>query len=724
MCHSKSNSASTVTRVNDTLHYTLYKYYERWRGSNGRNVAEELPASDETSPSPSHFSHCRSVTHITPVDHSMKSPTEEAGPGDCLDDAIPYEKLQPGKPPIPIIVARRPSSARLSHPLMRPENSPEPSLSESPVDSHTTPPTDLESTASLKNTLGSPLQTLQTDGHGKVALSPFLKIRKWSGQKIPLSKETVETPAVSVGPFLGITTSVPNSSFDNLTSPDHVQFSNRGSMLIGGKRANETNGRVGHQSRPSAGRRQLASSNSTPSVAVTSVRVLSMDDEMESRKVRSMYDVGVEYDTSMNNLRPMSSAVDEDAKVQDTQNLPNPDANLPVPSLFMQNLNASRTTLNSRTGSSIRREDHELAGGIEDWEDINGEDIDRYGFIVPRVLSANISLPIVPPERTSLQRCSSSLQLASEAPRRQHSKLGRSTSVSRSVRLTTSRLSGRRLSQRRPPSSRGSYQSSTSRSISRIRSVANRLPYNRERRCVDEAGDMLTLPPGLADIAENEEGGKAANEAKRREWEREDKWKKMAKLARSNRDGGGMVFEFDTRSPKLISRTWKGIPDRWRATAWHAFLTASAKKQSESLSDHEIINVFHELIEQSSPDDVQIDIDVPRTISSHIMFRKRYRGGQRLLFRVLHCMSIHFPDTGYVQGMAALAATMLCYYDEEMAFVMLVRMWQLRGVARLYQSGFEGLMEALDEFEKNWLVGSEVAKKLVSPYLFYDMLAS
>ncbi len=62
--------------------------------------------------------------------------------------------------------------------------------------------------------------------------------------------------------------------------------------------------------------------------------------------------------------------------------------------------------------------------------------------------------------------------------------------------------------------------------------------------------------------------------------------------------------------------------------------------------------------------------------------------------------------------MAALAATLLCYYDEEMAFVMLVRLWQLRGLERLYQSGFDGLMQALEEFEKRWLANGEVAVKL------------
>lgn len=173
-----------------------------------------------------------------------------------------------------------------------------------------------------------------------------------------------------------------------------------------------------------------------------------------------------------------------------------------------------------------------------------------------------------------------------------------------------------------------------------------------------------------------------------------------------------MAFTFNTQDPKLTERTWKGIPDKWRATAWHAFLTASAKTRSDSISDEELIAAFEEYQMQSSPDDVQIDIDVPRTINSHIMFRRRYRGGQRLLFRVLHAMSLHFGDTGYVQGMAALAATLLAYYQEEKAFVMLVRLWELRGLDELYKSGFGGLMAALDDFEKQWLGAGELAKKL------------
>ena len=88
-------------------------------------------------------------------------------------------------------------------------------------------------------------------------------------------------------------------------------------------------------------------------------------------------------------------------------------------------------------------------------------------------------------------------------------------------------------------------------------------------------------------------------------------------------------------------------------------------------------------------------------------------------------MSLYFPETGYVQGMASLAATLLCYYDEENTFVMLARVWQLRGLKHLYESGFGGLMDALEQFERDWLRDGEVAKKLVniicilSPFLCF-----
>jgi hypothetical protein len=232
---------------------------------------------------------------------------------------------------------------------------------------------------------------------------------------------------------------------------------------------------------------------------------------------------------------------------------------------------------------------------------------------------------------------------------------------------------------------------------------------------MDEAGDMLTVSPSLQDINEEAKVEKISEALKRKEWERSEKWRKMAKNVKKGNQGEGMEFEFDPKNPKVIERTWKGIPDRWRSAAWWSFMAASAKNCKGSPVEADIIADFHRLQEKTSPDDVQIDLDVPRTINRHIMFRKRYRGGQRLLFRVLHAISIYYPNTGYVQGMASLAATLLCYFDEEKCFVMMVRMWQLRGLDRLYQPGFEGLLSALKEFDELWL-NKDVAEKLVRAY--------
>ena len=533
-----------------------------------------------------------------------------------------------------------------------------------------------------------------------------------------LAEDQPGPPIETQVPFMSILTEIPTGSFEDLTIPGQVDFSKRGSMLIGGKKANKVNKEALGNGRVVGSRRKQNGSALAPPFSIPK-RILSADDEALSQKVRSLYerredkaervtgsDNHTVYGKPEEAIRQTSLRLSTiSTKIPEI--LTNGVVSDPNPSTYGTNTN--------HTANARMKESNELAGGIEDWEDLAGGDVDRYGFIVPRKISSQASSVNshgpTSSELPRVQRMSTLLQLTSNDPRRQRSTLRKpSKSPARSTEIPSSRPASHIV---RPTSSQSSYRTINGKE-SRRRSAANRLPHNKDRRCVDEAGDMLTLPPGLADIAEDEEGSKAAEDVRKREREREDKWRKMAKVVKMNRLGGGMVFEFDTRSPKVVERTWKGIPDRWRATAWHAFLTASAKKRKGSPSDDELIVVFKTLVDQSSPDDVQIDIDVPRTINSHIMFRRRYRGGQRLLFRVLHCLSIYFPDTGYVQGMAALAATLLCYFDEEMTFVMLVRLWQLRGLERLYQFGFEGLMQALEEFEKDWLVNGEVAAKLVS----------
>lgn len=440
-------------------------------------------------------------------------------------------------------------------------------------------------------------------------------------------------------------------------------------------------------------------------------RVLSADESMLSRKVRAMYKHGCEGAAGWDDVEEESESVQTsfvDSSVADT---PINGSSLTVD----RNREDTLSLRSSNRESTIIRETTEIAGGLEDWTDVDGGEVDRYGFILPKKTGSRGSGNALDgPDEPRIQRVSTALQLVSEEPRKRG--MRRSASRARSTRSASATISSprRRRSQKSSKAQGSVFSNQTGRSAAQrpLRQAANRLPHNRDRRLMDEASDMLKLPPGLADLAEQEEGGKADQAMKAKEIEREEKWRKMAKVVQTGAKGGGMMFEFDVKDPKVISRTWKGIPDRWRGTAWYAFLAASSKADKDSPTDEELIESFYELQEESSADDMQIDVDVPRTINRHIMFRRRYRGGQRLLFRVLHAMSLYLPDTGYVQGMAALAATLLCYYEEDKAFVMLVRLWMFRGLERLYESGFHGLMDALEDFETNWLRGGEVAKKL------------
>ena len=630
--------------------------------------------------------------------------------GDDSFQAIPYEKTQAAEPPIPIKTtsasfnlprkqsnALQPPNPAGSQPRSLPSTPPKingyfrrdsglaPSTSATVRDSRTTFATEPDSAPSPKIAPSLPTSVVSEESLSNVPKTA----RRWdawkrrgNGQHSPSIQTSLEK----------IATEIPTGRLDDLTAPGQIEFSNRGSMLLSGKKVNQVHSHPFTHARGLGGR-SLQNVSVIPPAFTVPIRIMSTDDELVSQKVRSMYAAGTDRDSdvaSQRNARSLAVGGTSEGHV------------------LADGKPGKTQTVRSARSSLIVRDEYEVAGGMEDWEDLDDSEVDRYGFIIPRSSPSPGLGQGVAAEHQRVRRVTTSLQVASEAPRRQRSTIRRKASTTRSTNTPAS-ASSRSLR----PASRNSHSGSLGGVPSKLRVATNWLPYNKDRRAMDEAADMLTLPPGLADIAEDV-CVKAADEARRKEWEREDKWTKMAKVVNNRRDGGGMTFEFDTSSPKLIERTWKGIPDRWRATAWHAFLTSSAKKRSGSPADEELIATFHDLLEQSSADDFQIDIDVPRTINRHIMFRRRYRGGQRSLFRVLHCLSIYFPDTGYVQGMATLAATLLCYFDEEMSFVMLIRMWQLRGLERLYQSGFAGLMQALEEFENEWLGRKEIASKLVS----------
>ncbi|SPJ75158.1 uncharacterized protein FTOL_04889 [Fusarium torulosum] len=424
--------------------------------------------------------------------------------------------------------------------------------------------------------------------------------------------------------------------------------------------------------------------SSTPNILV-----LAADVEKESQKVRSLYTVGDGSHGEPGKRRSYCERLEPTPEVPSEENELDPAQSHLSPAWQMP-ASGSSSSLRSRVG------------GLEDWNDLEGAHVDRYGFItLPPPPGTRIGTP------TETRSASGSPRKRSILQRRDPYSL--TSTLSGSGRRTpTRKVSARSLNTQ---TSELSVSTSLRSSRSVIRQASNLLPHNRDRRWMDEAGDMLDAAPSLQDIVDEIQAEKLTEVMKRKEWERSEKWRRMAKVVRKGGEGEGMEFEFDTKNPKLIERTWKGIPDRWRAAAWWSFMATSARAHEGMMLEDNIVAEFHRLQLRSSPDDVQIDLDVPRTISRHIMFRRRYRGGQRLLFRVLHAISIYYPETGYVQGMASLAATLLCYFDEEKCFVMLVRMWQLRGLARLYRPGFEELMAAMSDFSKHWL-HKEVASKL------------
>ncbi|KAG6002082.1 hypothetical protein E4U21_003462 [Claviceps maximensis] len=574
---------------------------------------------------------------------------------------------------------------------------------------------------------------------------------------VGVDAESPAAPALAAD-FAQIAISIPTESLLDDDFMTGFEFSKRGSLMFGGKRAaatatatvaataaggddndnNDDDDKTAPQPQPPSPK-DLTSSNTqaanialpTPTLAVPvamaaptppppnssdkpqpahqllqpphptsppDIRVLSPDIEKESQKVRSLYETsdamnwedGARF-SFCEHLEPTPEVpIEEDSHVS---------AHDAIPGLAFAGPRSASSF--SQHGDHGLRREHELAGGLEYWEDVDGADVDRYGFILP---------PRLPTSRTSTPP--DELKSAQYSPRRRHV-LQKRDPMGFSSQLGGGRAPSRKVSARSlntVNSERSAASMRSTRSV--IRTASNLLPHNRNRRWMDEAGDMLTVSPNLQDSVEEAQVEKISESLKRKEWERAEKWRKMAKVVSQGEQGEGMEFEFDARNPKLVERTWKGIPDRWRAAAWWSFLATSARETKGSPSVEHIMQSFRQLQERSSPDDTQIDLDVPRTISRHIMFRRRYRGGQRLLFRVLHALSIYYPETGYVQGMASLAATLLCYFDEEKAFVMLVRMWDLRGLERLYRPpDFQGLMNALGEFERAWL-SKPVSEKL------------
>ncbi|GAA5881086.1 hypothetical protein JCM3774_003007 [Rhodotorula dairenensis] len=200
------------------------------------------------------------------------------------------------------------------------------------------------------------------------------------------------------------------------------------------------------------------------------------------------------------------------------------------------------------------------------------------------------------------------------------------------------------------------------------------------------------------------------------ETKRIDKWAAMLSVAR--RDSGGNAQDWTVASSwwhgrvpgggggqsgkyrKLQRRVFKGIPDRWRRAVWGLMM----EKMADEVALESRIRVptlaeleaeYERLVQEPYVQDVQIDLDVPRTISGHVLFHTRYGQGQRALFHVLHAFGLRSEDVGgYCQGMGPIAATLLCYFEPERAYAGLARLFDQYRLSHIFAPGFPGLHEA------------------------------
>ncbi|KAK3844046.1 MAG: rab-GTPase-TBC domain-containing protein [Linnemannia gamsii] len=171
-----------------------------------------------------------------------------------------------------------------------------------------------------------------------------------------------------------------------------------------------------------------------------------------------------------------------------------------------------------------------------------------------------------------------------------------------------------------------------------------------------------------------------------KEQERSLKWARMAKQYTS--EANEIEYSFSDH-PKFVSRVYKGIPDCWRAAAWSHLITKRAGD-----FDPNIRQIYHGMLEISSPEEEQIDLDIPRTMHGHIMFRTRFGPGQCALFKVLKAYSNYNSRVGYCQGMASVVATMLTFFDDEKAFELLAQLFDRYNINELVVPGFPALFEA------------------------------
>lgn len=168
------------------------------------------------------------------------------------------------------------------------------------------------------------------------------------------------------------------------------------------------------------------------------------------------------------------------------------------------------------------------------------------------------------------------------------------------------------------------------------------------------------------------------------------KWQKRVSSAKAWQ-------RYSTKKPeKLRQRIRDGVPDAVRGFVWKAI--AAARAPSGFRQD----GLYAQLALREGTNSaawIQIDKDVPRTMTGHIFFRGNGSQGQAALTRVLRAYAAYNPTLGYTQGMSSYAAVLLLYMSEEDGFWVFATLMQECGLVGLFSDGFPLLHHYYDRWE-------------------------
>jgi len=180
--------------------------------------------------------------------------------------------------------------------------------------------------------------------------------------------------------------------------------------------------------------------------------------------------------------------------------------------------------------------------------------------------------------------------------------------------------------------------------------------------------------------------------------------KKWVEMGATSLDPSAFAAFAAKHREKVKERVRKGIPNELRGTVWQR-LSGSRELRLRNAG------LFESLLASGVPSACEVDIirDVSRTypqvcrspflaietlgvaddVPQHIRYSQRHGLGQQQLFRVLKAYSLYDSYTGYVQGMAYIAAILLMYLSEEESFWLLVALMKGAGGVEPLEGLFE-----------------------------------